>query len=342
MRWLILLWAIAILGMSSAFADPLNLVLPTPNRALLEGDLPSFFMYVDRYVGGKKTRPWEGGQYGYVRTPSTIGGRTVYKHFHEGIDIKPARCDDTGEPLDDVVAIADGTVAHANLVSSHSNYGRYVVIEHRWDGCPYYSLYAHLKSVSVKPGDRVKAGDPLGRLGYTGRGINRRRAHLHLEINLMLSSEFESWHDVVYPSDENYHGLYNGLNLVGFDAAAFYLARRHNANLTVPQFLSRHEAAFRVIVPTSPHFTLVKRYPWLLRGQSITRARAWQITFDEGTVPIRVDPIDTPVNGAKLVWAKPSRIPYRYISRGFLRGSGSSPALARNGEANLRLISPYK
>ncbi len=338
----ILLAAMLVLGMSCAYADPSELVLPTPNRALFKGDMPSFYMYVNRYVGGNKTTPWEGGQYGYVRTPTTIGGRTVYKKFHEGIDIKPARRDSSGEPLDVVGAIAAGTVVHTNLVASQSNYGRYVVIEHRWDGCPYYSLYAHLNSVSVTPGDRVNAGNPLGMLGYTGRGIDKERAHLHLEINLMLSMEFESWHKMVYPRDENYNGLYNGLNLVGIDVAAFYLARRQDPNLTVPRFLRRQEAVFRVIVPSSPHFTLVKRYPWLLHGASVTRAKAWQITFDAGRVPLRVDPMETPVDRAKVVWVKRSRIPYRYRSRGTLSGSGSSPALARSGEAFLRLISPYR
>ncbi len=336
-----LLAALLVLGMSCAHADPLNLVLPTANRALFSGDLSSFYMYVNRYVGGRKTTPWEGGQFGYVRSPATIGGRTVYKRFHEGIDIKPARRDGSGEPLDVVGAIAAGKVVYTNLVGSQSNYGRYVVVEHRWDGCPYYSLYAHLKSVSVTPGERVNAGDPLGMLGYTGRGIDKQRAHLHLEINLLLSLEFESWHKMVFPKEENYHGLFNGLNLVGINAAAYYLARRRAPDLTVPQFLNRQEASFRVIVPRSPHFTLVKRYPWLLHGASVKRVKSWQITFDKGRLPLRVDPLETPVDRAKLVWVKPSRIPYRYRSRGVLSGSGSSPTLARSGEAFLRLISPY-
>lgn len=341
MRRSILLVAILAFVMSCAYADPLELVLPTPNRALFKGDMPSFYMHVNRYVDGRKTTPWEGGQFGYVRSPTIVGGRTVYKRFHEGIDIKPVLRDQSGEPLDVVGAIAAGTVVYTNLVSSRSNYGRYAVIEHRWDGCPYYSLYAHLNTVSVATGDRVNARDPLGRLGYTGRGIDKKRAHLHLEINLMLSLEFEAWHKLVYPRDENYHGLYNGLNLVGIDVAAFYLARRQNPVLTVPQFLRRQEAAFRVIVPASRHFTLVKRYPWLLRGASMSRARAWRISFDESRIPISVEPVETPVDRATLTWARPSRISYRYRSRGMLSGSGSSPALARSGEAFLRLISPY-
>jgi murein DD-endopeptidase MepM/ murein hydrolase activator NlpD len=341
MRGSIRLSTILILSMASAFADPVELLLPTPNRALFEGNLSSFYMYVDRYVDGGRTTPWQGGQFGYVRTPSTISGRTFYRKFHEGIDIRPTRRDAAGEPLDVVRAIAAGTVVHTNLMSSQSNYGRYVVIEHLWNGCAYYSLYAHLNSVRVKPGNRVNAGEPLGMLGYTGKGINRERAHLHLEINLMLSLEFEEWHKLAYPNDENYHGLYNGMNLIGIDAAAFFLAHRKDPALTVPGFIRCQEAEFRVIVPASARFTLPERYPWLLRGASSEGAKAWQITFDKGTVPLRVDPIRTPVDRAKLAWVRTSDIPCRYRSRGILSGSGSNPALSRNGETFLRLISPY-
>ncbi len=59
-----------------------------------------------------------------------------------------------GEPLDEVRAIADGKIVHTNLVPGHSNYGSYVVIEHRWGGSNYYSLYGHLSTIAVKPGKR--------------------------------------------------------------------------------------------------------------------------------------------------------------------------------------------
>ena len=85
----------------------------------------------------------------------------VYTRFHEGIDIKPVHRNASGEPLDEVRAIADGEVVHVNLVPGYSNYGKYIVIEHRWEGSNYYSLYGHLSSISVQPGDRVKRGQPI-------------------------------------------------------------------------------------------------------------------------------------------------------------------------------------
>src|SRR6266496_3619254 len=134
----------------------LDLVLPTDNDALFSGDGPAFYQYVDRDYNGVKSTPWEGGQYGFVREPKSTGGGVVYTRFHEGIDIRSVHRDANGEPLDEVRAIADGEVVHVNPVPGYSNYGKYIVIEHPWDGSNYYSLYGHLSSIAVHPGDMVK------------------------------------------------------------------------------------------------------------------------------------------------------------------------------------------
>src|SRR5512132_895703 len=193
----------------------LDLVLPTDNDALLSGDGPAFYQSVDRDYNGAKSAPWEGGQYGFVRDPKSTGGGVVYTRFHEGIDIRSVHRDANGEPLDEVRAIADGEVVHVNLVPGYSNYGKYIVIEHRWDGSNYYSLYGHLSSAAVQPGDTVRRGQPIAVMGYTGAGLNQARAHLHLELNLMLSHRFEAWYNVFFKNDPNHNGIYNGLNLAG-------------------------------------------------------------------------------------------------------------------------------
>src|SRR5439155_894727 len=94
----------------------LDLVLPTDNDALFSADGAAFYQYVERNYKGEKSTPWEGGKYGFVRDPIDTAGGTVYTRFHEGIDIRPVRRDANGEPLDEVRAIADGKVVHANLV----------------------------------------------------------------------------------------------------------------------------------------------------------------------------------------------------------------------------------
>ena len=106
-----------------------------------------------------------------------------------------------------------------------------------WQGGPVYSLYAHLSSISVKAGQKINLGETLGKLGYTGNGINRERAHLHLELGVMFCSNFTPWHDK-YFSDANHHGNYNGMNIAGLDVASFLIAKNKNQALTIPEFVS--------------------------------------------------------------------------------------------------------
>ena len=118
---------------------------PVENHALATGNPEAFYMYVDRTFEGKKSSPWQAGQFGYVRNPRRdANGEIVFTRLHEGIDIRPLRRDAKGNPLDPILAAAPGRIVHVNDQPGASNYGRYVVIEHLWDGCRYYTLYAHL------------------------------------------------------------------------------------------------------------------------------------------------------------------------------------------------------
>src|ERR1700693_1255993 len=177
----------------SVLGQSAKIILPTENHALLTGDYASFYQYVKRDFEGQVGDAWEGGQYGFVRNPRRIGTAVLYARFHEGIDIRPLLRDTNGEPLDVVHAVAAGKVVYTNTVPAYSNYGRYIVIEHQLDGCPYYSLYAHLSAIRVKTGDPVAQSDPIGVMGHTGEGIDRERAHLHLELNLLLNADFDRW-----------------------------------------------------------------------------------------------------------------------------------------------------
>ena len=87
---------------------------------------------------------------------------------HHGVDLVPAG------PWD-ILAIRDGCVVAA---SWYDGYGNRLVIEHA-DG--YSSLYAHLASFYVAPGDCVARGQSIGLMDSTG---NSTGPHLHLEIKL--------------------------------------------------------------------------------------------------------------------------------------------------------------
>jgi len=86
---------------------------------------------------------------------------------HEGIDL-------SAPPGTLVLAAADGEVIYAsNYVRG---YGNMVVIQHPDD---ILTVYAHNSSLLVKTGDRVRVGQPIAKVGSTGRSTG---PHLHFEV----------------------------------------------------------------------------------------------------------------------------------------------------------------
>jgi murein DD-endopeptidase MepM/ murein hydrolase activator NlpD len=328
---------LAMMTVARAQDAPLSLALPTDNTALLRGDNEDFYQVIERNLHGAISHPWQGGQYGFVRDPRELAGGTVYTRFHEGMDIRPVRRDARGEPLDEVRAMADGKVVYTNQRAGASNYGRYVVVEHLWGGCPYYSLYAHLSTIAVEAGQRVRQGEKLAIMGHTGSGINRERAHVHVELNLFLNDRFEAWHEAVFPNDPNRNGIYNGLNLAGLDLPRFILALRKDSSLTVPAFLAREEVFYKVLVPNSPDFQLPRRYPWMIERPPNGKPAAWEISFTRSGLPLRLAPSDRTVSSAEVSYVKSNPVDLRYLTR-HLAGRGSSAYLTDSGKAYLRLL----
>ena len=102
-----------------------------------------------------------------------FGYRPSRKRVHQGLDIKVK----TG---DTIYAAFDGKVRITAY--QRRGYGHYVVIRHN-NGIE--TLYAHLSKKLVKVNHNVKAGDPIGLGGNTGRSSG---SHLHFETILMGKS----------------------------------------------------------------------------------------------------------------------------------------------------------
>ena len=335
-------WAIALIATSLTLApgeaEAVDLVLPTDNDAIFRGEGAEFYQYIERNYKGVKSTPWEGGRYGFVRNPVETASGLMFSRLHEGIDIRPLQRDPSGDSIDPVRAIAAGAVVHTNHVSGYSNYGKYVVIEHNFDGCKYYSLYGHLSSIAVRPGQRVQQREQLGVMGHTGEGLNQMRAHLHLELNLMLSRKFESWHDTFFKNDPNRNGLYNGLNLAGLDIARLYLALQKRPGLTIPEFLSGEETFYRVLLPPSRHFDLAKFYPWMVREKAEGETASWEVSFNRAGVPLKIQPSAKAVSEPELSYLKPGGVDARLLTNERVAGRGEGARLTEKGRQFMRLL----
>ncbi len=328
-RLICLLFTVAALGRAQAAG--LWLTLPTENQAVFEDAPERFYMYVDRVFEGKAEKALGGGRYGFTRTPRQIGETVVYTQFHEGADIRPVRRDKRGEPLDPVIAPADGRVVHVSSVAGNSNYGRYAVIEHTLQGAPYYTLYAHLATITVKSGAAVRQGDPIGRIGYTGRGINKERAHLHYEFCLLLNRNFAGWFRSNYPGQPDNHGIFNGMNLIGLDPIGLTRAVRVEPGMTVVDYIRGQTPLFRLVVNDSPHFDLIRRYPWLVEDAAAPRPAAWAVTFSSQFIPMQAKPRPARVKAPAVEWLGAAAPALIYTSRGLVTGTAAAPKLSAAG-----------
>jgi murein DD-endopeptidase MepM/ murein hydrolase activator NlpD len=333
---MIRLSALILAASSALMASPLELRLPTENHHLFTGEPEKFYMYVDRTFEGVTSKPWEAGSYGYVRTAFRIKGEVVLTKFHEGIDISPVKRDKAGNPLDLVSSIAAGRVAHISPVAGRSNYGKYVVVEHTWENSQIYSLYAHLAEITCQPGDPVALGSVLGRMGYTGAGINRTRAHCHLELGMLMSTRYEDWHRA-NGGGTNYHGVFNGMNLTGADVGRFFLEHRDNPNLQFSQFIATTPVHFKVTIPSAetPEFAL--RHPWIIKGNAENPV-SWEISFSATGLPVAFAPSQRAVTTPTVTSIRPSSIPHRHLTRGLISGEGNRAELSAGGKKLVALI----
>lgn len=102
------------------------------------------------------------------RTSGSFGGQRIMngkpKSPHNGMDIAAPEGSPVYAASDGVVTLSDGEYFYT---------GNVVVIAH---GQNLSTIYAHLKSATVKKGDKVKQGDIIGHVGKTGRATG---PHLH-------------------------------------------------------------------------------------------------------------------------------------------------------------------
>jgi murein DD-endopeptidase MepM/ murein hydrolase activator NlpD len=148
----------------SSMLDVLSKQIKDRERQLsvLEGIISTRNLRRQILPGGRPVmQGWISSYFGLRTDPFT--GRNA---FHRGIDFAaPAGSE--------VVAVAAGVVTYAK---ERFGYGRTVEINH---GNGYVTRYAHNDNLKVKAGDTVKKGDPIARIGSTGRSTG---PHLHFEV----------------------------------------------------------------------------------------------------------------------------------------------------------------
>ena len=104
------------------------------------------------------------------KVTSGFGYRPRFRRMHKGIDVKVQ----TG---DTIYAAFDGKVRIVRY--ERRGYGKYIVLRHE-NGLE--TIYAHLSKYLCEVNEDVKAGQPIGLGGNTGRSFG---SHLHFETRIM-------------------------------------------------------------------------------------------------------------------------------------------------------------
>jgi murein DD-endopeptidase MepM/ murein hydrolase activator NlpD len=276
-------------------AERLKIVWPTPSTAWAEGKPARDFL---QHAGSGDP---ESGGFGGVRS----GGI----QFHEGIDIKPVARNRRGEPTDEIFAAMAGIVRHVSSKPGNSSYGRYIVLEHPEAAPGVYSLYAHLAAIAsgVEVGANVELGQTIGTMGYSAGGyvIPKDRAHLHFEIGLMITRNFQSWYDSKKFGSRNEHTLWNGMNLIGIDPLDFYDKWRNRKVDTFKEYFEQMHPAVRLRIASRRIPDFATRYPSLLTEPMSEYVGGWEITFNWTGLPFRLTPL-SPIDSIGLSATEPT------------------------------------
>ena len=220
------------------------------------------------------------GDFGSVRT-----GSRGLAQFHEGVDIAPVRRDRHGEPVDEVRALAAGVVGYVSGIAGNSNYGKYVVLLHRDPLGPVYTLYAHLASIAVQPGQALLPGAVLGIMGHTSSSpFPRERGHVHFEIGLISNDRYAIWYRAQNLKPD--HGNFHGGNLLGVDPLAFLRWREECPAGGFREFLESQTPAFELLVMPSRLPDFFRRYPALWQGANWHPGTAVVLNCTQNGLPL--------------------------------------------------------
>ena len=309
-------------------------VWPTPNEAFIQGKPLNAF--VQPTASGKI----ESGLFGCVRDD---GGR-----FHEGLDLFPVRRDARGEANDLIFSILPGRVVYVCDRPGWSNYGRYVVVRHENERIAFHSLYAHLARIEakIKVGTVIDAGSVLGVMGRSAGGyvIPKSRAHLHFEIGLRLSDEFETWYQRQDFKTPNRHGSWNGMNLISVNPLGFFQALQQGKVSDFNAYLKALPVAARVRVFSEKSPKFIRDYPELKRVKDGKgKLIAWDIAFTDFGVPKEWTPrfqhegLRGEAGEVSIISFAPERLKQQSCNR-VLDFKGTEPSLSKQTKATLQLL----
>ncbi len=152
----------------------------SPSRFPLKG-------YGAESIGGRNGSGYQPGGYDWFDGPRSKGhpGHDLFIHDRNQDELD----DRTGQPVE-ILAIASGAVVAYSPdwdPASHLRGGRYLYIYSPGSQGLFY--YAHARTIVVRPGDIVQAGQTIGTVGRSGRNAAMPRSPTHLHVMFLAIGE---------------------------------------------------------------------------------------------------------------------------------------------------------
>lgn len=273
--------------------------------------------------------------------------------FHGGIDLKPIDRDKNHEPTDAIFSVMDGEVLYVNL-NRASDLGRYVVVQHTQTQSQICTLYAHLREVDVKKGQRLIQGARIGKMGRSSRhGIPKNRAHLHFEMGFLASNHFDSWYNRQFKAPNPY-GKFNARNFCRIDPLDCYESVVRGTGSSVDDYVKKQPEAFAVEIQCAQIPDFVIQYPFFCK-KNLDRGRppkAWRVGFTLFGLPVSWTPIENPssdqANTVRWVSPKDTDLFLKKVAQHKVRHlfrfnkKGQPVGLAAGGQKYVNLLFPQQ
>ena len=122
-----------------------------------------------------------------------------------------------------------------------------------------------------------------------GYEIPESRAHLHFEIGVQLSDNFQSWYKAQSFETKNWHKNWNGMNLLGVDPLDFYQSILKNQSVDFKSYIKSLPKVLSVQVRSHTMPFFIQNNPSFLEAKGLSKSEiaGWEITFSRYGIPIR-------------------------------------------------------
>jgi len=133
----------------------------------------------------------------------------------------------------------------------------------------------------------------MGRTSNTSERIDKERAHLHFELNVLVNDNYAAWFKKNSAGERNDHGEWNGQNLDGLDPRDILLGEHSPVKkFSLLAFLQSQTELCRVVVRAT-NFPYLKRYaPLVLKNPKADKegVAGYEIALNYNAVPFALLP----------------------------------------------------